>query len=491
MPIFVQARKVTNLVQRVNFVRNSAAWGCNNRSLVEFENELISSTISFFKFPKDSGTRKVWCSRIKRIDGQDNFRVTSHTVLCEKHFAKSDIIKAPGGTRRRLRDGAKPTLFENVEDFSKRKAPVNRPSPRKKFRETSTLIPDETDIGDDSTEFVAEPDFIMREEPDIEMLKHKLMEKISTVKIKFVENVLSSDASCKHYTGIPNIEVFKELLIFLNPGQNGENVILYNNQDVKGFSDRGRPRTLSPLESFLLTLVRMRRNFDVCHLSYLFEVSEGTVTNTFQTWVNYMYVKLGTICIWPSRSQVQENMPASMKERFANVRCIIDCVEFKIAVPSSLYLHKMMYSEYKSHTTVKVLVGIAPGGGFTFISSAYPGSISDKDIVVKSGLLFPELWQAGDAIMADRGFLIEDYVKPLGVELIMPSFLKGREQFSESEVVKSQQIASERIHVERMIQRLKCFRIFDRVIPVNMLNSLNQIISVCGILTNFQDPILK
>lgn len=284
--------------------KQCAAWGCNNRSLIEFENELISSTISFFKFPKDSGTRKVWCSRIKRIDGQDNFRVTSHTVLCEKHFAKSDIIKAPGGTRRRLRDGAKPTLFKNVEDFSKRKAPVNRPSPRKKFRETSTLIPDETEIGDDSTEFVAKPDCIMREEPDaiflskeveklteekkslckeIEMLKHKLMEKISTVKIKFVENVLSSDASCKHYTGIPNIKVFKELLIFLNPGQNGENVILYNNQDVKGFSDRGRPRTLSPLESFLLTLVRMRRNFDVCHLSYLFEVSEGTVTNTFQT----------------------------------------------------------------------------------------------------------------------------------------------------------------------------------------------------------------
>ncbi|XP_057310281.1 uncharacterized protein LOC130648258 [Hydractinia symbiolongicarpus] len=167
-------------------------------------------------------------------------------------------------------------------------------------------------------------------------------------------------------------------------------------------------------------------------------------------------------------------MPASMKERFANVRCIIDCVKFKIAVPSSLYLHKMMYSEYKSHTIVKVLVGIAPGGSFTFISSAYP-----------------ELWQAGDAIMADRGFLIEDYVTPLGVELIMPSFLKGREQFSESEVVKSQQIASERIHVEKMIQRLKCFRIFDRVIPVNMLNSLNQIISVCGILTNFQDPILN
>ena len=32
--------------------------------------------------------------------------------------------------------------------------------------------------------------------------------------------------------------------------------------------------------------------------------------------------------------------------------------------------------------------------------------------------------------MADRGFLIEEYVKPLGVQLVIPAFLKGRGQFS-------------------------------------------------------------
>ena len=166
-------------------------------------------------------------------------------------------------------------------------------------------------------------------------------------------------------------------------------------------------------------------------------------------------------------------------------------LSLKLQFQVHLFIHKLTYSDYKSHTTVKVLVGIAPGGGFTFISSAFPGSISDKNISIKSGLLYPELWEPGDAIMADRGFLIADYVQPLGVELIMPSFLKGRDQFNENEVVQSQQIASERIHVERMIQRLKCFHIFDRVIPINMLGSLNQIISVCAMLTNFQEPIIK
>ena len=49
----------------------------------------------------------------------------------------------------------------------------------------------------------------------------------------------------------------------------------------------------------------------------------------------------------------------------------------------------------------------------------------------------------------------------------------------------------ERIHVERMIQRLKCYHIFDRVIPLNMIGFLNQTVSVCALLSNFQDPIIN
>ena len=139
--------------------------------------------------------------------------------------------------------------------------------------------------------------------------------------------------------------------------------------------------------SFILTLVQLRRNFDVKHLMYLFKTSEGTVINTTLTWINYMYIKLGSLCIWPNASQMKRNMQIS------KFKCIIDCVEFKMAVSSSLVLHKLMYSDYKSHTTVKALVGIAPGGGFTFISSVFPGSISDKIIAVKSGLLNHQMWE--------------------------------------------------------------------------------------------------
>ena len=100
-------------------------------------------------------------------------------------------------------------------------------------------------------------------------------------------------------------------------------------------------------------------------------------------------------------------------------------------------LDKLMYSNYKSHTTVKALAGIALCRGFTFISSVFSGSISGKGITVKSGLLNCQMWEPDEELMADRGFTIEDYLSPLGVKLVIPSFLKGQEIFTEEEAIKS------------------------------------------------------
>ena len=156
--------------------------------------------------------------------------------------------------------------------------------------------------------------------------------------------------------------------------------------------------------SFILTLVRLRRNFDVKHLIYLFKTSEGTMINSILTWINYMYIKFDSLYIWPNVFRVKRNMSNSMKETFPNVKCVIDCVEFKIAVPSSLVLHKLVYSDCKSDTTIKALVGIAPGGGFTFIFSIFRASISDKDITVKNELLNRQMWESGEELMPIEDF---------------------------------------------------------------------------------------
>ena len=111
-------------------------------------------------------------------------------------------------------------------------------------------------------------------------------------------------------------------------------------------------------------------------------------------------------------------------------------------------------------------------------------------MVSKSGLLNGQLWERGDECMADRGFTCSDLFDPFGVKLVLPSFLNGRDQLTAEETVTSQQIAAERVHVARQIQRLKCFQIFRQPLPLKMAGSANQLVTVCAILCDLQDPII-
>ena len=63
--------------------------------------------------------------------------------------------------------------------------------------------------------------------------------------------------------------------------------------------------------------------------------------------------------MWPSLNQVYTyHARLNMKEKFPNVKCIIDGVKFKVEVTVLLFLPKMFYSDYKSHKTVKFLANI-------------------------------------------------------------------------------------------------------------------------------------
>ena len=104
----------------------------------------------------------------------------------------------------------------------------------------------------------------------------------------------------------------------------------------------------------------------------------------------------------------------SLWENYPDTFIIIDATELHCQVRSSPSLQSKLYSAYKSHCTVKGLVAIAPNGALTFISQLFTGSISDRQLVIQSGLLpLLESVPAGKRVMADCAFEIQDLlVKP-------------------------------------------------------------------------------
>ena len=236
----------------------------------------------------------------------------------------------------------------------------------------------------------------------------------------------------------------------------------------------------------------LKNGFARSHLAWLFKISKSTVTRYLITWTNFCYFSLGAIPIWPSIEVIDSTMPQSFKNTYPSTRCIIDCTELFRQRPSSLSTQSCMYSHYKSHVTYKKgLLGIAPSGGMTFISQLYDGSISDKEIVRRSGILDERFWQPNDSVMVDRGFTIDEELKQLKVDLSIPAFLGGRSQLTKAKVKESQTIASVRIHVERAISRIKKFRIVRNEIPLTFHGSINQIWTACCLLCNFMPPLIQ
>ena len=125
-----------------------------------------------------------------------------------------------------------------------------------------------------------------------------------------------------------------------------------------------------------------------------------------------------------------------------------------------------------------------------FISDAFEGAISDREIVEKSG--FVDRLDSGDVVLADRGFTIEDMLDPKGVRLLIPPFRqKDRKDFTTEELAKSKILSRARIHVERFNERMKNYRILSGVIPHYLRPLLSQIVFVVGCLVNFQEPLVK
>ena len=200
-----------------------------------------------------------------------------------------------------------------------------------------------------------------------------------------------------------------------------------------------------------------------------------------------MYLQFKRIPLWPPQGYIRSHMPQVFRERYPTTRVIIDATEVFIQQPALPELQQLTFSTYKNHNTYKGIIGISPSGAVTFVSKLFPGSTSDKELTRQSGLL--NLLQPGDSIMADRGFDIMEDLAPIGVRLNIPPFLRGKSQLDSKELTETRRIASLRIHVERCMERLKNYHIFDCVMPLSLMDIADQIFFVCAVLTNFHPPL--
>lgn len=246
---------------------------------------------------------------------------------------------------------------------------------------------------------------------------------------------------------------------------------------------------LEVADQLLLVLMRLKLNLIFDDLCRRFGISSGLACKIFNSWIPVLADKLKSLIVWLPREVIRDCCPESFRENYPRTTCIIDCAETFIQRPTNLRSRGETYSNYKSHNTAKYLVGISPHGQIMFISKAFGGRASDKFIVEKSG--FMNYLLPGDEIMADRGFTIDDLLFPLRVKLNIPAFTKNKPQLSAEDVTTTRRIARVRIHVERVIRRLKVFKILSGTVPVSSLTLFDDILLVCSALVNLRSDLIR
>ena len=190
------------------------------------------------------------------------------------------------------------------------------------------------------------------------------------------------------------------------------------------------------------------------------------------------------------KEAVRSNLPGVfIKAGYKKCRVILDCAEVFIERPKSLINQACTWSEYKHHNTIKFLVGISPTGYITFLSDCYGGRASDRYIVKDSG--FYDLLERENMVMADRGFQIHEELLLRFCNFQVPPGARAKSHMTADECKKTKDIANLRIHVERAINRIKFFQILKGVIPVTMLQHIDDIVVTCAALSNLKPKLIK
>lgn len=247
-----------------------------------------------------------------------------------------------------------------------------------------------------------------------------------------------------------------------------------------------KTRALPAIDELFLFMMHLALGLKQKDLGHRFQVHQTTVSRIITTWANFLFLLLGSARIWLPKEIVRAYMPEEF-ENFRDTQVILDCTELRCQTPSSLLLQSEVFSSYKSHCTFKGLIGMAPHGAVTFVSGLYAGSISDRELFKQSGII--DVLTPDMAIMVDKGFLVDNLV-PCKVH--RPAFVTKGTQMSAEEVRHTQSVARLRVHVERLIRRVKEHKLFDTVIPLSISGSINQLFVVSCLLINYQNgPLVK
>ncbi|VEN38659.1 unnamed protein product [Callosobruchus maculatus] len=261
-------------------------------------------------------------------------------------------------------------------------------------------------------------------------------------------------------------------------------------QDWSIMLERMSGQTKININDIKLSLMKIQHK-DAFERFRQFGMSMSKASTIFKKTVPVLANLLKKQVYMPEADNIKEILPIA----------IMDAFEIQIEKPSNPKYQILTWSEYKKCNTFKYLISCTPDGFINFISKGFGGRISDEQLFQKSGLL-EELPEAC-AVIADRGFKntvslldnknIVSLLDKKNIQLIRPPLVNSGVNLSESDVLQVKRIAALRIHIARVIVKMREFDFLKphAVVNHNMLPLTDDIVVIAAALVNLQAPIFS
>ena len=210
----------------------------------------------------------------------------------------------------------------------------------------------------------------------------------------------------------------------------------------------GAPRTITPAEKVLMTLVYLRHNVQHEVVGALFGCSADSAENALHEVVPVLR-DLFPAQAWDAAKKWQGTEPSWTLAAADFV--LVDSFETPVRRPSVQARQKRLYSGKKKQHTLKTQLVTDPKGNVLTLSAGHRGPQADLKVYEENPLPAP---LADKPRRGDKA-----YVSSTHPEMTAPHKKPKGGELSEAQRAQNRQLAAERVYVEHGIRRVKGFRI--------------------------------
>lgn len=277
-----------------------------------------SSLVLFHTFLKKVDVQQLWVVAIHRDVKEGEFSIKRDTCVCSNHFKAEDYVGGRKVKGARLKTSAVPSVFSWTKETSRRTLH------REQNLSSRVLHTCQT-----HTEWLEQQlENSRREIADLQDTLDEVHCKYFSLTITY-ERVKDTPTKLPCYTGLPNVDAFEAVWKFLDVEEDGVIGPSGKTLQQRRRSEGGGRKSALPLkEQLFWVLVRLRLGIDEELMADMVGFTQATISRIIIKWISFLYLKLGSLLIWPTAEQqlayqlalarsIRPPLPSSTAQKFA------------------------------------------------------------------------------------------------------------------------------------------------------------------------------